>query len=294
MPLSIEDHKDRVAGFVVRLRRVLASPLAQDDEQLARAHTMNFQQTTDGRALVSDWLPEEPALESLASRLRPLLLRGDPVHYATGLASVGALLRGNGRPDAMAQTNVRAQKKAWAGLTNQARGRYVIFDLGPVDQTDDERKPQQWRDREAAEGWFYSDLIHADTDRQAHLGNLNLEERVHAAFGLVADVVDLSWKTLGLVWVHRRQLALPSWAWDKPVGVEPGWRTREGDVYIGEEGTLLPPIEMADLSQDWEKFAPGNPIFEEAHRAFKDDAGPSPSQLLLETHQQESTDSCGG
>lgn len=304
MPLSQSDHRDRVGRFVVRVRRVLANPLAEDDEQLRRAHNVNLGVTHDDRTIVTDWLPDEAALESLASRLRPLLLASDPVHYSNAFASMGALLRGQGRHADGHVAQVRALRKEWDKLSDAGRGRYVIIDFGPPNSptntqptqphdtvtddmvTDDsvgdplEGGPESddsgpvlvrphWRDRDAAAGWFYGDLVHADPARQNELEGLKLEERVPAAFGFVADVVTLCWQSLGLVWLHRRQLALPDSAWTSQVAIEPGWRRREGEAFFGQaDGSV--PTSTTVHSDSWEKFAPGNPTFEALQAKFRD------------------------
>jgi hypothetical protein len=89
--MNFEQHRERLGAFVVRARRVLASPLAQDDAQLARAHQVQAI-GRDERSYLRVWLPDERELESLAARARPLLLTGDIVYYANALASLSALV----------------------------------------------------------------------------------------------------------------------------------------------------------------------------------------------------------
>src|SRR6476620_3279434 len=93
------EHRERITAFVMRLRRVLASPLAQDDEQLAKADKWTMVALETGDVLeVKRWLPDEQQLESLAARIRPLLLEGEPVWYHNAFESMGYLLMCRSKP----------------------------------------------------------------------------------------------------------------------------------------------------------------------------------------------------
>ena len=196
--MNPEQHRERLGAFVVRARRVLASPLAQDDAQLARAHQVQLIELDD-RSSLRVWLPDERELESLAARARPLLLTGDTVYYAKALASLSALVPAT-------KVATRALRSEWSKLTDDV-GRYAVQSLNP----DQPEPPRTWDNQELANAFLYGDLVHADAQQQGAAAAANLSERYRAAFGLLADL--LLWRTLGLVWLCRRSLDLPDWAW---------------------------------------------------------------------------------
>jgi hypothetical protein len=232
--MNSEKHRERLGAFVVRARRVLASPLAQDDAQLGRAHEMQLVERSD-RSYLRVWLPDEHELESLAARARPLLLTGDTVYYANALASLSALV-----PATKVET--RALRSEWSKLTNGAAGRYAVQGFNP----DQPEPPRTWDNQELANAFLYGDLVHADAHHQGAAAAANLNERYRAAFGLLADLVALLWRTLGLVWLYRRSLDLPDWAWSTEVSIEGNrWLDREGTFYTAPLGTKMP------ASLDW-------------------------------------------
>jgi len=247
--VEADEHRERLAAFVVRARRVLASPLAQDDEQLARAAQIKLD-VRDGSGFVLEWLPDESALESLAARLRPLLLQRDPVYYGKAFASLGYLVR----QSAGAAAEVKAHRKRWDNVVEGPGTRFYVQQIA----ADSGRLRRSWRDRELADAWFYGDLIHAD-EGPAGAEAPSLESRFHAAFAFIADVVALLWRALGLVYMLRASLALPDWAWTTPVGVDGGqWRERPGQIFMAPEGTPLPDGELGD---EWRQVGPEWPGF---------------------------------
>jgi hypothetical protein len=129
--------------------------------------------------------------------------------------------------------------------------RYAVQVLGP-NQTD---PPQTWDDHELADAFLYGDLVHADERHQQDAAAANLRERYRAAFGLLADLVALLWRTLGLVWAWRRDLDLPDWAWTAEVSIEGArWLEREGAFYAAPTGTGLP--NSVGWPDGWERVGP--------------------------------------
>src|SRR4051794_21714323 len=83
-----------VEAFVLRARRIAEHSLLRDQGAMAAVARSTFEVGVhpDGTAtLRRRLLPEEP-MESLAARVRPVLLKEDPVHYAKVLKAVGGLL----------------------------------------------------------------------------------------------------------------------------------------------------------------------------------------------------------
>jgi hypothetical protein len=248
--MNEQDHRERLTAFVIRLRRVLASPLAQDEEQLSRAAQWSFTALETGEVLeVSRWLPDEQQLESLGARLRPLFLKQDPVYCQSGLNSVGFLLASKSLPHLYLPSR-KVLKRDWTALAKAKASRYFL------QTAESDSILGSWQDSELANSWFYGDLIHASNhaDGSEHS---NIEERFMAAFGFISDVVWLCWRTLGLIFLVRRALALPDRAWTTEVAVEGNrWFTyKSPTVYVGEVGAV--PTPDIDLEQDpnWQPFS---------------------------------------
>jgi hypothetical protein len=244
-----QEHRERLAAFVIRLRRVLASPLAQDDEQMLQAHKWSMIALESGDVVeVGRWLPDEQQLESLGARIRPLFLKRDPVYCHSGLNSMGFLLARRSLQHLYLPWR-KALKGHWTALDEARGSRYFVQVIEPGQSADTRQ------DSELARSWFYNDLIHADL-RHEH-DRFNIEERFAAAFGFVADVVKLCWRTFALIFLVRKALALPDKAWDTEVVVEGNrWSTYESPaVYVGEVATEVSPDTNLEEDPNWRPFS---------------------------------------
>ena len=80
-----------IDGLGLRARRILAHSMCADEDALTNlADGASWYATRkDGVESLRRVLPNEEILESLAARVRPLLLKRDPVHYGYVLNALG-------------------------------------------------------------------------------------------------------------------------------------------------------------------------------------------------------------
>lgn len=107
-----------VERFVLRARRIFAYSLCADEVGLANLADGAWYSTRKGGIeSISRLLPNEEVLESLAARVRPLLLQDDGVHYNAVLNALSSLLIRSGRPEDAGWC--KELKKSWQSSTSR-------------------------------------------------------------------------------------------------------------------------------------------------------------------------------
>ncbi|MEV5835762.1 hypothetical protein [Nocardia sp. NPDC052112] len=181
--------------FVLRARRITEHSLFKDRELFRNTRRGNVHikpnPDTDPDAaphLFVQELPAEELLESLAARIRPLLLDSESLFYAKVLNALGRLVAAS--DIAEVAEPISWWKKEWRkhyspnGESGMAYS--VITEQGPV------------TDRKLMELWLYGDLIHSDDIAGDALG-LGIELRYQAAAGIVVRIAELVERTLHLI-----------------------------------------------------------------------------------------------
>jgi len=250
--------RERVERFVLRARRIEAHSLAEDlDKLIALGQAkMNFEvfvnnETEEVVATKgSQELPPEEQLESLAARVRPLLLNDDLLYYAV-LKSMKTLTHQveNPRLRAALQT-LRDNWKRHIEPTREAA--YIV----QVEAS--ESAPARYVDDSAlASAWLYGDVVHASVKSLQEAEGIDVRERYRAAAPLIARV---ALAAIGLLNVVRGcqeggLLGLSEKAFIEEVVV--GDQPFEFDAQISHAppGTRMPdPGE--ELGPDWTPLGP--------------------------------------
>lgn len=240
-------------AFVLRARRVRAHSLAADPkalEALANPKWHIVVDETTGAATVTQHLPSEELVESLAARVRPLILQRDPVHYGKVLNALGLLLHGN--PDATdAQTYVKWLRGQWSAINSDSdESRAYSIQKGRVDGAG---PTSDISDNSLAFAWFYGDVVHADAARRNATREFNVVDRFEAAARVVARIAWLTLATLNFIEQLRGegQLETDDWAFDEDVVVGVTEITREATVLVAPVGTPKPESLHEEFSDQW-------------------------------------------
>lgn len=173
-----------VEAFLLRARRVLSHSLIREQAALmAKLHTGEFTlivtrnkvtgETTQRRQV--EYPPEE-ALESLASRVRPLILRGEPIYYGKVFDAIEHLV-GAGRLDQ--EIDVAWWRNYWHEATDanlDAQAYWVATESGSI------------TDRKLLYAWLYGDVLHAKSPRSPVIRDLDINERYYAAAPVIARI----------------------------------------------------------------------------------------------------------
>lgn len=202
--------RSRVELFVLRARRVLEHSLMHDTEQLEKLRrgdiyvSITSNQSTGERSsrMTVDYYPDEETLESLAARLRPILLDKDDIHYAKVLREVEGLTE----PEKVAEhvEPLHWWIEQWEGV--YSKGSATASGLTAVQAYGLVTADGSYSDRFLMDRWLYGDLVHADDLSEKTVGT-SLADRYRAAAHLIARVAEILERTyFMLVTLHENGL----------------------------------------------------------------------------------------
>jgi hypothetical protein len=244
-----------VERFVLRARRILAHSLCTNEFEIqCVADGAWYAARKDGVESISRRLPNEETLESLAARVRPLMLMDDGVHYNTVLNALSNLLMRNGRPhDAVW---CRWLKKDWKSV--DLKGGNAGYYLS-VTTEGSEDPPTEITDVGLADSWFYGDLVHADQVQIEAGKSFGIEHRFAAAAVRTAQIAILARELLTYirVLVEEGHVKVSDHVLDAiPVKVEPKEVEMTG-LYSAPFGTEMPGPAGTALADGWKAALPG-------------------------------------
>lgn len=189
-PEVLDRHRERIAAFVHRARRVKSHSLLQDLQQFQRwAEGTSIIGAVDGVMCITQDVPPEEAFESLASRCRPFLLQGEQIHWSAVIGSLRAFLK----QDARFGPAVEALRRSWTVAEAPAP------DTGFAVTRPDEVESQAVWFATLADSWLYGDLVHADPAAQERASGHTLNSRYCAAVLLYGQVAIHVLATLNLI-----------------------------------------------------------------------------------------------
>jgi len=182
------DEMHRAVGtrFVVRARRIAAHSMFRDEARL-RAYVMGemtaqFRKETDEMIGLRSPVPEEEALESLAARLRPVLLKKDGVLLSTVIRSVQHFARKTGN-DTMRE-HLELTRTDFLELTSSSGLSAFAVQIQRGAGAD----VAQLTDLQLADSWLYGDVVHADKDQLRASADFGVDERFRAAVSVYTRV----------------------------------------------------------------------------------------------------------
>lgn len=248
-------------AFVLRARRILEHSLIRDHRELMTQVfsgeqtvlvTENTKTGEVGYELKMEF-PAEELMESLAARIRPLLLGKELVSYKKVLTAIERAVPA----ERLAEYSEPIQwwREHWrerVEKSQHAQAYQVVTATGVVS------------DRELMHAWLYGDLVHADDIERSTLG-LSIDERYRAAAGVVSRIGECVERTYELVrlLVDEGLLDLSPAVFDKPVTVKDPNLLKKVEAYVAPVGTPIPD-ELGDLGDEWrpanEVLRPTEPI----------------------------------
>lgn len=254
------DHQSALNRFVLRARRIQAHSLAHNRQALLSLSefTLTGHIKLDGTMEMRRALPDEETFESLAARVRPVLVRAESVHHTKVLDAIRAII------DATESEIPEDLLVRLAGLQQD----WAQFDLDSTNvlrfamqssKVDGSETTPQVSDTQLAAAWLYGDLVHVDTRGNKSDGRLfPVKERYSAAVTYFAHAVVLSLMTLELVMALHAlgviRLDEDSLLEDVVVGVDE--LVDETVAYVGPVGSPMPSLDMAvqRLPEDFRPF----------------------------------------
>ncbi|MEE1622496.1 hypothetical protein ACQ3I4_16645 [Zafaria sp. Z1313] len=194
---------DTLQRFVLRARRIASHSLASDRERLVALADFTVAGTLalDGTFEMRRQLPDEELFESLAARLRPILLKSESVHNEKVLRAIGSILDEQEQESAgidALREELERLRGAWE-RHQESDLRVLRYAVQSVKNDGTESTPQV-SDSQLAMAWLYGDLVHVDVKGPKESGTLlPIKERYSGAVSYFATVALLCAETLDLV-----------------------------------------------------------------------------------------------
>lgn len=171
---------------MLRTRRVMAHSLIR--EQAALMHklhkgeitivvTVNTKTGEESHRRTAEYPPEE-ALESLASRVRPLILSSEPIYYEKALDALVELVGAKVLND---EIDINWWKSYWHHAIDGNLGPQAYWVATPSGTV---------TDRKLMYAWLYGDVIHAKSPRAGVIRDLDIDQRYYAAAPGIARICD--------------------------------------------------------------------------------------------------------
>jgi hypothetical protein len=199
-----------------------------------------------GQPSIKHELPvDQEVFESLASRLRPCIVRSEPIFLGKVFASLDLLIGGRHITDEQKRL-LDEHRRRFGQLSEKKDGvSYTVqtFDPDGTPTTD------RLSDLLIGDAWMYGDLVHADPHaKKAEAMRLSYNDRYQAATLFFSQLAQIVVDMLALVTDLNIQLEfdLEATAWSEQVDVS-GEQPTISLPYILPEGTVIP--EGADPSQ---------------------------------------------
>ena len=232
--------------FALRARRISAHSLASERERLAEMADFQLSGllSSDGQLEIRRELPGEEVFESLAARLRPVLLPSESVHHGKVLTALVAILeQSNEDADDLedVRSEVRRLRDAWSrhDADKPVLHRYAIQQA----KADGSEATPRVSDGQMALAWLYGDLVHVDIKGEKRDGALvPIKERYAAAVSYFAEVAMLCAQTFDVIvdLTDRGLLQLGGDVMDVPVVVGSNELVDTAVAYFAPIGTPVP------------------------------------------------------
>jgi hypothetical protein len=227
-----------VEAFLLRARRVQSHSLIREHPALMqKLHSgevkLNITRNTktgESTHRVRIEYPPEEAMESLAGRVRPLILRGEPIYYDKVFDALEELV-GSERLDE--EIDLAWWRNYWheaADANLDAQAYWVATPGGKV------------TDRKLMYAWLYGDVVHAKSPRSPVIRDLGIDERYYAAAPVIARICDRVLYTKFMLDLLRDKglFAVDPAVLEDEVVVPQTTVDREVRMYTAEVGAPLP------------------------------------------------------
>lgn len=255
--VAISD-EETLRRFVLRARRVQAHSLVQSWDELLYHASGKFQGLIDisGRTSITRRLPnDEEIFESLASRVRPLTVKSEPVYYLKVFDVIDRALSDSEVGDSQ-RARLGELRRAWESAEIQGtQTQAYAVQSARIDGTN---ATNLVSDTQLAAAWLYADLVHADAQgpKQEALA-FPLRERYAAAVRLFSHLAALTVTTLKAVEDLRDSgvLSIDESPWNEDVVIGESEFVREVRVFDAPLGSAMPDLrDSMALGEEWSAF----------------------------------------
>ena len=231
--------------FILRAKRVESHSLLKDINNLRRyAETESkiiFNKESNKAKIIIELPPDEEVFESLVSRIRPFILRSEPIFYEKIFSALEFILETE-----ELKASVSELKNHWDLINTDSK---EIHGYSISDDASHEAS-----DLQLAGAWLYADLVHADPKENKKGGmDFSMEDRYVAAVRIFSSLALLTVETLAFIYNLEKLgiFDIPENIKTEEVVIGKDQIVKEGFIYQAPVGTEAPNIQnMADHS-DW-------------------------------------------
>lgn len=244
--------------FVIRARRVKAHSLVQDGsvEKYAKTQmTVSFSMTTGAMTIKDVVVPDEEVFESLATRLRPFIVKSEPIYLPNVFRAIRSLVPVDAlgeKDEDLEKALVSAEQRFEHRFRDRDDETYAVqlIDAYAVQLLDGEGNPESGyvSDAVMAGSWLYTDTVHADPHgKKAEGKKFGYRARYAAASPFFCELAILIVSMLNIVraLVEKGDLTTSDTVWSEPVTYAEteetaGERVVEGSMRVFPVGTIPP------------------------------------------------------
>lgn len=232
--------------FVVRARRVEDHSLVKSgDIERYATPKMTFSVNEAGNASIQHHVcADEESIESLATRLRPFIVKSEPIYLPKILDAICAQAPSESLSEN--EDEILKTTKSWFSHRYEEKDseRYGVQLIGK----DGEPLTDLLSDALLAEAWIYTDAVHADPKgEKAEAQELSYSDRYRAASSYSCEFASVIVNLLNLVrsLSERSLLKVPDSSWSEPVSYAEAEKNDQeqiiaGSAYVFPLGTEIP------------------------------------------------------
>lgn len=230
--------------FILRARRIESHSLLKDINALRRYSKTEFKillsKESNKAKVIIELPPDEEVFESLASRIRPFILRSEPIFYENIFSALEFIIETE-----ELKTSVSELKNHWDLINTDSE---EIHGYSISDDASHEAS-----DLQLAGAWLYADLVHANPKGNKKGGmEFSMEDRYVAAVRIFSNLALLTVETLAFIYNLEKFgiFDIPENIKTEEVVIGKDQIVREGFIYQAPVGTEMPNIQnMADHSE---------------------------------------------
>ncbi|WP_313811869.1 hypothetical protein [Glutamicibacter sp.] len=249
---QFQQAENTLGRFFLRARRIAAHSLAVDHSELEALANPKLSGTlgNDGSIEIRRQLPDEEIFESLASRLRPLLLKTESIHYAKVLEAIETVIKRCEQASTYSDAllgKYACLRNDW-GQFDEAKPIALRYSTQMAKKDGSDSTPEV-SDSQLALAWLYGDLVHVDVRGQKKSGtHLPIKERFLGAVSYFSSVAILCARTMEFVseLADLGAFELSEETTSTAVVVGTNEIVETGTAYFAPVGTEMPKMNVLD------------------------------------------------
>lgn len=238
--------EDILGRFVVRARRVEDHSLVKsgDIERYATPKMTLSVNEASNINILHHVCTNEESIESLATRLRPFIVKSEPIYLPKILEAIYA----QASSESLSENEAEVLKITKSWFSHRYKGkdskRYGVQLIGE----NGEPLTDSLSDALLAEAWIYTDAVHADPKgKKIEAQKLNYSDRYRAASSYFCEFASIIVNLLNLVrsLSEKSLLKVPDSCWSEPVSYTEAESNEQeqiitGSAYVFPPGTEIP------------------------------------------------------